>query len=102
MTSNKSYRTIQINKKTIRLHRHAMECHLGRKLLKSELVHHKNGNMFDNRIKNLEILTVSQHTVNTKKSHLLVRDMNISILMTITKLKNYFVKKDYLQKRFQK
>ncbi|KKM48723.1 hypothetical protein LCGC14_1557460 [marine sediment metagenome] len=38
--------------------------HLGRPLLRSEWVHHKNENTMDDRIKNLEIKSPKQHAIH--------------------------------------
>lgn len=42
-------------------HRIVMEEFLNRPLLRSEVIHHKNGNPSDNRIENLEIITQNKH-----------------------------------------
>lgn len=45
----------------IREHVLVMSNHLNRPLFKGELVHHENGDKLDNRIENLEIVTMSKH-----------------------------------------
>lgn len=56
-----TYKTITVNGKQVREHRHLMEQHLGRKLESWEHVHHINGNSHDNRIENLAVLSNSEH-----------------------------------------
>lgn len=61
------YKQKQINGKHIDEHRYIMEQHLGRKLLRNEYVHHKNGDKKDNRIENLEIMTPQEHNKEHKE-----------------------------------
>lgn len=44
-----------------KVHRIIMEEHLERKLLSTEIVHHRNENKLDNRLENLQLVTRSEH-----------------------------------------
>lgn len=58
------YKLITIKGNQIQEHRVVMEKHLGRKLKKNEIIHHKNHNKLDNRIDNLELTDRRKHKGN--------------------------------------
>lgn len=53
--------------KRVRAHRWLMEQHLGRKLLSTEHVHHRNGDPLDNRLENLVVLDGRTHMRHHKQ-----------------------------------
>ncbi len=51
-----------LNNKTRDLHRIIMEEHLGRKLTRHEIVHHIDGDGYNNDLSNLQLMSLSEHT----------------------------------------
>ena len=60
--NGEGYVSVWQGKRQVLEHRLVMEEALGRRLLLSELVHHRNGDTQDNRLENLQLMTVSEHS----------------------------------------
>ncbi len=71
------YKTIKVDGRSMLLHRYVMEQHLGRKLVRGEQVHHVNGDRFDNRIENLQVMSAQEHMHHHKQKHPLFYNCDI-------------------------
>lgn len=60
-SKDSAYTIIRIDGRYVPEHRHVMEQHLGRKLERTEEIHHKNHIKTDNNISNLVVLSKSEH-----------------------------------------
>jgi hypothetical protein len=58
--NEEGYIVLRVDGNTYLAHRYIWEQYYGRKLLKEETIHHKNGNRSDNRIENLELWSYKQ------------------------------------------
>ena len=62
MGEKTNYKAIKRNGVKRDVHRAVMEEHIGRKLGRYEVVHHINGNIHDNRLENLRMMSLSEHS----------------------------------------
>lgn len=63
-TDDRGYRRITFGDKKIQVHRLVWAAHGDKKLAPNLVINHKNGNKEDNRIENLELVTVSENNLH--------------------------------------
>lgn len=85
------YKLISVKGKQYFEHRYIMEKYLGKKLKTKEQIHHKNGNKTDNRICNLEVISIGEHTKKTVFETRLIQRIGL----TCDNCGKFFLKKRY-------
>lgn len=78
-------------RKQVRYHRYLIEQSIGRKLLSTEIVHHKDHNILNNELSNLEIMTRAEH--NT---------LHLTLKYSTTEGRERMLKNNYFLRKFNK
>lgn len=69
----------RVNGQYVKQHRHVAERTLGRPLLPTEDVHHRNGDKTDNRPENLEVLAHGAHSTEHNKTRVYRRGYRLDL-----------------------
>lgn len=62
-----NYPAVAIHKEKIHVHRLILSWHLGRRLTRTEYVHHRNENKLDARVENLQLMAEADHQSHHNK-----------------------------------
>ena len=65
----RKYKQCRVNGKNMSQHRYLMQKNLGRELKSHEHVHHINNDPLDNRLENLILIPISEHSKITCRDH---------------------------------
>lgn len=84
----------------IREHIYVMECHLGRKLEKGEIVHHIDGDKRNNNIENLFLTTPAEHNKLHGSSEQLIFELfKLGIISFNRETARYYIIQPYVQSK---